>query len=222
MTISTPADKGDPPRTPASRWPTALSAFRLAAGPVVAALVLWADARLYADGFATAAAFYWAASALFGLAALSDALDGWLARHLNAVTPFGAALDHAADKALVTASLIALVYAALTFPLVIAALIILVRDIAVAGLREGMMAAGRTIPVSALGKIKTIAEMTGVSAALLLQAVALTPGATAAVHVFSPVAHAMLWMAAATAVWSGVGYVLAVLRPRITGAGAAD
>ena len=86
---------------------------------------------------------------------LTDWLDGWLARKFDAVTPLGAALDHVADKVLVACALVALAYAALPLHLVIAAVIILGRDIAIAGLREGISAQGGSLPVSQLRKMES-------------------------------------------------------------------
>src|SRR5690349_12962580 len=120
-------------------------------GPIVAGLVLWAADSLYTDRLLSGF-IYALALILFALAASTDWLDGWLARKFGAVTPLGAALDHIADKVLVACVLIALAYAALPIWLVIPAVIILGRDVAIAGLREGLSAQGRALPVSELGK----------------------------------------------------------------------
>src|SRR5262249_53888386 len=77
-----------------------LTLSRLAAGPVVAALILWAATETYADP-QRATLIFIAAGLLFGAAALTDWLDGLVARRQNTVTPLGAALDHCADKVLV-------------------------------------------------------------------------------------------------------------------------
>jgi CDP-diacylglycerol--glycerol-3-phosphate 3-phosphatidyltransferase len=199
----------------AVRWLTALTVGRALAGVGVAALVLWANAIVFSPiGFTVAGGVYASATILFVIAAATDAVDGWAARRFQAVTPLGAALDHAADKVLVTAALGALIFAALPFHLVVAALIILVRDVGVAGLREGLMAQGRALPVNALGKVKTIAEMVAITLLLALQAAALTPGASAAAAVLAPAGAYALWVAATLAVWSGGGYVLAATSTR--------
>jgi len=127
-----------------SKLPMALTLARMAAGPLVAALVLWAGAQVFVDR-SLAAQLYLIAAAVFSLAAASDWLDGHLARKLGVVSELGAALDHAADKVLVTCALVALAYAALPLPLTVAAVIILGRDMAVAGLREGLSASGRAL-----------------------------------------------------------------------------
>lgn len=202
------------PRETARRMqglPTALTGFRIAMGPVIAALVLWAASETYSDRL-LAGFIYALCLILFAVAALTDWLDGWLARKLGAVTPLGAALDHAADKVLIVSVLLALAYAALPLPLVAAAVLIVGRDIAIAGLREGASAQARTLPVSQLGKWKAAAEMGGVGAFLAFQSAALLfPAASwsAGLHL---AASALLWAAAALALVSGWRYLAALSR----------
>lgn len=194
-----------------SALPTLLTLFRIAMGPTIAGLVLWAANDVHKDpllaGFIYAAAFI-----LFALASATDWLDGWLARKLNAVTPLGAALDHAADKVLITCVLVALAYAALPLMLVAAAVLILGRDVAVAGLREALSAQGRSLPVSQLGKWKAAAEMAGVAAFLAFQAGALLYAPQALIDGLDWAARILLWSAAGLALVSGAGYVAAVFR----------
>ncbi len=195
--------------------PTLLTIFRIAMGPVIAGLVLWAANDLHKDpllsGFIYALAFI-----LFLLAASTDWLDGYLARKWNAVTPLGAALDHAADKVLITCVLVALAYAALPMMLVAAAVLMLGRDVAVAGLREGISAQGKSLPVSQLGKWKAAAEMAGVGAFLAFQAAALLApefGLAASIDDgLDWAARILLWTAAVLALVSGAQYVGALLK----------
>ncbi len=149
---------------------------------------------------------YAAALVIFMLAALTDWLDGWLARKLDAVTPLGAALDHAADKVLIACALVALAYASLPLNLVGAAVLILGRDMAVAGLREGIAAQGKSLPVSALGKWKAAAEMAGVGAFLTFQSAALLGLPAAIVLGLNWAALILIWSAAALALISGAQY----------------
>jgi CDP-diacylglycerol--glycerol-3-phosphate 3-phosphatidyltransferase len=197
--------------SPAS-WPTLLSVARLAAAPIVAGLIFWANASAFTQGAAYTALLYAIAAALFIVAALTDALDGWLARRYGAATALGAALDHAADKALVTAALVALAYTLLSAPLAIAAVILLVRDVAVAGLREGFANSGRALPVSEWGKAKTIAEMTAVAALLLSPAAGLAGEFW--LRALTWLAHLSIWTAVALALLSAGLYLRAALaRP---------
>lgn len=180
-------------------------------GPVIAALVLWSATLFYSDPI-NAGLIFGAAFVLFALAAATDWLDGWAARKLNAVTPLGAALDHSADKVLITCVVVALAYAALPLELVIASVLILGRDVAVAGLREGIAAQGKTLPVSALGKWKAAAEMCGVAAFLAFQTAALLGQPAALVVGLYWGARLLLWAAAILALLSGAQYVAALLR----------
>ena len=195
----------------ASFIPTALTLFRMTMGPAVAGLILWAASVLYSDPL-LAGFIYALCLILFLLAALSDWLDGWLARKLQAVTPLGAALDHTADKVLVACVLIALAYASLSLPLVAAAAIIVSREVAVAGLREGMSVQGRSIPVGELGKWKAAAEMGGVAAYLAYQSSALLFGSGSIVIGLDWAARILIWSAVFLALFSGGQYAAAAFK----------
>jgi CDP-diacylglycerol--glycerol-3-phosphate 3-phosphatidyltransferase len=191
--------------------PTLLTIFRIVMGPVIAALVLWAADVTYADRL-LAGFIYALCLILFLIAAATDWLDGYLARKLDAVTPLGAALDHSADKVLITCVLVALAYAALPLMLVAAAVLILGRDVAVAGLREGISAQGKTLPVSQLGKWKAAAEMAGVGAFLAFQAAAILFAPASVIVGLDWAAALLLWSAAALALISGAQYVGALVK----------
>lgn len=102
------------------------------------------------------------ACVLFVLAALTDALDGYLARRYDMTTPMGAFLDPVADKLMVSAALVVLL--ALDRVDMFVALVIIGREIAVSALREWMAQLGASgrVKVNALGKIKTIAQMVAI------------------------------------------------------------
>jgi CDP-diacylglycerol--glycerol-3-phosphate 3-phosphatidyltransferase len=99
------------------------------------------------------------ATALFIVVALTDWLDGWLARRLNQTSSFGAFLDPVADKFLVCAALLILLQLDRVNALV--ALIIIGREIAISALREWMaqIGASRSVAVHMIGKLKTTAQM---------------------------------------------------------------
>lgn len=194
-----------------SNLPTLLTIFRIAAAPAIAGLVLWASQIVHVNA-QTAGLVYLAALVLFIAASLTDWLDGYLARKLDAVTPLGAALDHAADKVLITCVLVALAYAALPWMLVAAAVLILGRDVAVAGLREGISAQGKTLPVSDLGKWKAAAEMAGVGAFLAFQTAALMLAPQSVIIGLDWAARILLWAAAALALISGAHYLAVLTR----------
>lgn len=191
--------------------PTLLTLFRIAMGPTIAALVLWAAAIVYDDRL-LAGFIYALCVILFALATATDWLDGWLARKLGVATPLGAALDHTADKVLITCVLVALAYAALPLTLVAAVVLILGRDVALSGLREGLAGTGKVVPVGELGKWKTAALMMGVGAFLAFQSAALLGGPETLIQGLSWAAQALLWAAAALALISAWTYLAALGR----------
>ncbi len=99
------------------------------------------------------------ACSLFTLAAVTDAFDGYLARRYGQTSQLGAFLDPVADKLMVCAALVVLLGLGRIDALV--ALVIIGREITVSALREWMaqIGASRSVAVSSLGKIKTIAQM---------------------------------------------------------------
>ena len=116
--------------------------------------------------------FYWsnpwsnpAAAVVFIAAALTDTLDGYLARRYGYTTPLGEFLDPVADKLMVATALVLLVgHDTRTF-IVITAIVIIGREITVSALREWMaqLGARAKVAVSGMGKWKTIMQMTGLS-----------------------------------------------------------
>jgi CDP-diacylglycerol--glycerol-3-phosphate 3-phosphatidyltransferase len=102
------------------------------------------------------------ATVMFVVFALTDWLDGWLARKLNQTSAFGAFLDPVADKFLVCASLLVLVK--LDRVDVLVALVIVGREIAISSLREWMaqIGASRSVAVHMLGKLKTATQMVAI------------------------------------------------------------
>jgi CDP-diacylglycerol--glycerol-3-phosphate 3-phosphatidyltransferase/cardiolipin synthase len=99
------------------------------------------------------------ATVLFTVAAITDLLDGYLARKLNQVSAFGAFLDPVADKLMVAAALIMLVD--LNRLNAVIAVIIIGREITISALREWMaqLGAAKSVAVSFIGKIKTVSQM---------------------------------------------------------------
>ena len=103
-----------------------------------------------------------AATILFVGAAMTDWLDGYLARKWNQTSAFGAFLDPVADKLMVTAALIVLLQ--LNRVDAIVAVIIIGREIAISALREWMakLGQGRSVAVNLLGKIKTVSQLVAI------------------------------------------------------------
>jgi nicotinamide-nucleotide amidase len=102
------------------------------------------------------------AALVFTLLALTDVVDGYIARTRNEVTTFGKFLDPLADKLLVTAALVALVELA-RLPSWIA-IVIISRELIVSGLRMVAVAEGRVIAASVYGKVKTVLQIIAIVA----------------------------------------------------------
>src|SRR5690606_21376991 len=102
------------------------------------------------------------ATALFIVAALTDWLDGYLARTLDQMSAFGAFLDPVADKLMAAAALVVLVDLERTYAIL--AFIIIGREITISALREWMAKIGRSrsVAVSFLGKVKTVSQMVAI------------------------------------------------------------
>ena len=155
-------------------------------------------------------AFYlpyaWANSAtvtIFALAALTDWLDGFLARRLGQVSLFGAFLDPVADKLMVAVALILLVQADPRPWLAIPAAVIIGREIAISALREFMAELGQraTVAVATVGKVKTVVQMIAILLLLYRDAIMDIPTYT--------IGFVLLYIASALTLWSMVVYLRA-------------
>jgi len=148
--------------------------------------------------------FKWAhlaCAVIFAVAALTDLLDGYLARRLGQTSAFGAFLDPVADKLMVAVALVLLVSIHPTVPMALAATVIICREILVSGLREWMAGVGERTRVagSAVGKVKTTLQMLAIL--LLVYREPLGPIAT------WDVGMALLWVAVALTLWSMGAYL---------------
>lgn len=114
---------------------------------------------------------YWAsfgAAVVFWVACVTDYWDGYLARKMNLMTPFGAFLDPVADKLIVVVSLMICVERDQTLWLTIPALVIVAREIVISALREWMAQMGKrdNVAVSNIGKWKTLLQMFAITGML--------------------------------------------------------
>jgi CDP-diacylglycerol--glycerol-3-phosphate 3-phosphatidyltransferase/cardiolipin synthase len=142
-------------------------------------------------------------TALFGLAALTDWLDGYLARRLNQTSAFGAFLDPVADKLMVATALVLLVQAIPTPLMAVAAAIIIGREIAISALREWMAQIGShgRVAVSRVGKFKTTVQMIAVLLLLYREPLWVFPTLELGLG--------LLVIAAALTLWSMAHYLMA-------------
>lgn len=140
-------------------------------------------------------------AALFGLAAITDWLDGYLARLWDQSTPFGAFLDPVADKVMVAVALALLVERFETPLLTLPALVIIGREIVISALREWMAEMGKrnNVAVSWVGKIKTTLQM--IALLLLLGSL---PGS-----LIANLGIVTLYIAAGLTLWSMLLYLRA-------------
>jgi cardiolipin synthase (CMP-forming) len=149
---------------------------------------------------------------LYCVVGLTDYLDGYLARAQGLTSRLGQFLDPIADKIMVAAVLIMLISSRKSNPVpeidglnIIAALVILLREIIVSGLREYLAGLQVSVPVSALAKWKTTAQLVALGALILGGALPDMPW----VHDFGT---ACLWIAAALTLVSGYDYLRTGLR----------
>ncbi|RMG54407.1 MAG: CDP-diacylglycerol--glycerol-3-phosphate 3-phosphatidyltransferase [Gammaproteobacteria bacterium] len=152
--------------------------------------------------------FEWArpaSSVLFGIAGLTDWLDGYLARRWQVTSRFGAFLDPVADKLLVATALVLLVDDVSAWWMTLPALVIVSREIAISALREWMAEVGQRarVAVSWLGKVKTTAQI-GALLFLLFK----LPLPWVGIEVF-PLGVVLLYVAALLTLWSMVDYMKA-------------
>ncbi|PCG15002.1 MULTISPECIES: CDP-diacylglycerol--glycerol-3-phosphate 3-phosphatidyltransferase [Sphingomonas] len=181
--------------------PNLLTLSRIVAVPLLVAFLWWPS---WQAGFGIA-------FALYCLMGITDYFDGYLARAQGAVSKLGVFLDPIADKIMVAAVILMLVgtrhndVAAITGIHIIAALVILLREIAVSGLREFLAGLQVSLPVSKLAKWKTTLQMVALGGLILSGAL---PG-EAWIRIAS---LASLWGAAALTVVTGWDYLRVGLK----------
>jgi CDP-diacylglycerol--glycerol-3-phosphate 3-phosphatidyltransferase len=155
--------------------------------------------------------FDWAsglAASIFAAASFTDWLDGYLARKLHMLSPFGAFLDPVADKLLVSTSLLLLVGAKTIHYITIPAIVIVGREIVISALREWMAEIGgrASVTVGYVGKIKTFLQMLALFLLLAFNSLNSLGGILGFV---------LLYVAAILTIWSMVIY-LAIAWPKLT------
>ena len=160
--------------------PNALTLFRILLVPVLVVALL--DTTPNGD---------LVAAIVFAAAAITDGLDGYIARAHKSVTTFGKIMDPIADKLLIAAALITLVSLERVEPWL--AMVIIAREFAVSGLRVAAGQQGVVIPASQLGKLKTLIQIAAILAVIATDA---WP------------AHVLLYIAALITIVSGADYFL--------------
>lgn len=144
-------------------------------------------------------AFRMAALAVFILASITDAIDGYIARHYNQITTFGKFVDPLADKMLTTAAFVIFVYRG--YMSAWAVMIILAREFMVAGIRQVAVAEGKVIAASFWGKLKTVSQMVAIIAAIILMDPFFAPEASGLII------NILIWISVGFTVLSGADYL---------------
>lgn len=183
-------------RSQALALPNLLTYGRCLAVPVVAGLLLWSNEHWTR----------WAALGVYTAAAITDFLDGYLARAWQQQSPIGRMLDPIADKLLVAATLLVLVSdRTLAGWTIWAGIIILSREILVSGLREYLAELKVRLPVSAIAKWKTVAQLFALGFFIAGPAgEAVFPGTI-------KVGEVLLWVAAVLTLYTGFDYLQAAI-----------
>lgn len=185
----------DAPATSPRFWnvPNSLTLSRLALGAVAFGLISFG--------------WYFGALVVFGLASLTDALDGYFARLLNQTSALGRQLDPLVDKLVIAAILIDLVTRPGTglAPWMVA--VIVVRELLIQGIRSLIEGKGEPFGAKMAGKLKTTFQCLAIAAILLC--LSLKPGET-----WLAVRDVLTWSAVGLTVYSGLGYVVAAY-PRL-------
>ena len=175
--------------------PNWMTVIRIAITPLIAVLI-WSDVAPY---------YYQLALYLYTIASITDYVDGYIARRLKVESPFGEMLDPIADKLLIAAVLLALASVQTSgWLFLVPALIILIREFMISGLREYLAKQNVSAPVTKLAKWKTTAQILALG---FLMGAPGFPG--------FPFAHEigliLLWIAAILTVQTGSGYVRGAL-----------
>jgi cardiolipin synthase len=179
--------------------PNLLTLARIAAIPLVLASMAAGSGGLLDSGWS-----HWIAALLFIAASVTDYFDGWLARRWQQVSRLGRFLDPIADKLLVGSVLLLMcAFGTLQGVHIVAALVILCREIMVSGLREFLAELRVGLPVSSAAKWKTAIQMLALGVLLV---------GDAGPPWVMPLGLALLWASAALTLWTGYDYLRAGLK----------
>jgi len=139
---------------------------------------------------------------------VTDFVDGWLARKLNAVTVWGAILDPIGDKILICGTILGIAALGPSPAIALPSALILFREFAVSALREEGAGRGVKLPVTLLAKWKTTLQLVAFGAELLVTSWPAwdLPSDPAIYGAAANTAHGLLWIAALVTVWTGLQY----------------
>lgn len=187
--------------TPHMNLPNTLSVARIFLVPVLVSVLL----TKFESRLVLGVPVELVAAAIFGIASLTDWLDGYLARRRKQITTLGQILDPLADKLLISATLISLVQLNLVQSWMVG--VIIGREIAVTGLRNLAYSRGLTMPASRLGKIKMASQVTAILLLML---------GWERMPMLLLLGRATMWVVLFTALWSAMDYYQAFQRAMIS------
>jgi len=172
--------------------PNILAFIRILMAPLMFLFLVDRDLPIF-NGMDSSWLDYFAAL-LFVLASVTDFFDGYIARSWNQMTKLGAVLDPLADKMLILAAFLGLMYIGRASPWAI--LLILVREFFITGLRVLMAGENRSVKASFIGKTKTVAQMFAIGFLMMNW----------------PYATTLLWFAVFLTLYSGYEYVYTYIK----------
>ncbi len=156
---------------------------------------------------------YLVAGCIFGIASVTDTLDGKIARSRNLVTDFGKFADPLADKILVLTALVCFLQVGLLGSFgAIPVIIVLFREFAVSGIRLVAASSGKVVAANIWGKIKTVSQMVGISVIFAMQVVLEILGAMKVStgfisEVFYYIGNGLIWLSTVFTLISGIIYL---------------
>lgn len=156
---------------------------------------------------------YLVAGCIFGIASVTDTLDGKIARSRNLVTDFGKFADPLADKILVLTALVCFLQVGLLGSFgAIPVIIVLFREFAVSGIRLVAASSGKVVAANIWGKIKTVSQMVGISVIFAMQVVLEILGAMKVFtgfvsEVFYYIGNGLIWLSTVFTLISGIIYL---------------
>lgn len=156
---------------------------------------------------------YLVAGCIFGIASVTDTLDGKIARSRNLVTDFGKFADPLADKILVLTALVCFLQVGLLGSFgAIPVIIVLFREFAVSGIRLVAASSGKVVAANIWGKIKTVSQMVGISVIFAMQVVlevlnAMKVSIGFISEVFYYIGNGLIWLSTVFTLISGIIYL---------------
>ena len=156
---------------------------------------------------------YLVAGCIFGVASVTDTLDGKIGRSRNLVTDFGKFADPLADKILVLTALVCFLQVGLLGSFgAIPVIIVLFREFAISGIRLVAASSGKVVAANIWGKIKTVSQMVGISVIFAMQVVlevlnAMKVSTGFITEVFYYIGNGLIWLSTVFTLISGIIYL---------------